>query len=361
MDAIFTVAAARPDASRPAGQSRAGRPAARGPRSPVRRRAFTLIEMLTVVVIIGILASLITGAVIAARRAARIAIVAVELNQLDAALKAYKQKYGEYPPDCAGVGPKNPDDVRIPARQAVFRHLTRAYPRYTPPGSYDTPANTDMTWVKFSLTIYRNYGLDINRLDPSAALVFWLGGLPRGVGSKELIGFSANPRDPFDVGDGKNRGSRQAPLFEFKQDRLNFDDKGVCRYFPDTGGTGANAPYVYFRATNGIYGLRAPKGGYVKHPGFYLGNPDDHPHPEWGSTGPCLDTRRPRQSPDPTGADFEWINGDTFQIRAAGLDGKFGSGVMYPSGEDYVQGNDEATFDDQTDFSEGGTLEKRMQ
>ena len=53
-----------------------------------RPSAFTLVEMLVVISIIGILAGLVTAAAVVARKRAKIAVVVLELNQLDTALKA---------------------------------------------------------------------------------------------------------------------------------------------------------------------------------------------------------------------------------------------------------------------------------
>jgi hypothetical protein len=315
--------------------------------------------MLTVIVIIGILAGMITGAVIVVKAKARVTVIGIEISQLDAALKQYKLDHGSYPPDFAGLG-GTPAERDI-ARRAVLRHLTTAFPRYrpgVPSGSLESDP-----WERLKDDI-EQAGLPrefIDRLDPSSALVFWLGGLPEGPGSKRLIGFSANARNPFDS--LANSASRVKRLFEFDPGRLRLDDDGVLRYYPDTGGGGENAPYVYFKASNGIYGFRAPDGSYIEHPGF---TPADYGYPEWGSTRPCVDTRVDVPANTPP---FDWANRDTFQIRCAGLDGVFGPGVRFPSGEDYSNYSiddpttlfDETTvtFDDMTNFS-GGKLEDKM-
>jgi len=348
MDACFAVTATRP-ARRSAGRRPADRPWASGQGSSASRRGFTLVEMLTVVVIIGILASLITGAAIAAKRRTMIAVTGIEISQLDAALKAYKERHAEYPPDFSGLtGPSgftNPNvAVRDRARWAVIRHLEKAFPRYRVPG-----ATLNDKWNNLASSLAA-YGVRLNKLNPSAALVFWVGGLPDGVGSTRLIGFSANAQDPFYFDDrngnttydpGQDQlGSRLPSLFEFKPERLKLVDD-VLRYFPDIGGSGETAPYVYFRAGSGGYsGLPVPAFASRAY------------HPEWGATGPCRDTRVPLPSSDPP---FDWANRDSFQIRAAGLDGVFGPGVLFPTGEDY----NDATYDDQTNFS-GGTLEDKM-
>ena len=60
-------------------------------------------ELLVVITIIGILTGLVTAAAVAARRRAKIATVVMEVKQLETACQVYKEKFGEYPPDFAGV------------------------------------------------------------------------------------------------------------------------------------------------------------------------------------------------------------------------------------------------------------------
>lgn len=60
-------------------------------------RAFTLIELLTVIAIIGILAAIIIGAGRRAAESGRIARTQAELAALSTSLEAYKRQYGDYP------------------------------------------------------------------------------------------------------------------------------------------------------------------------------------------------------------------------------------------------------------------------
>lgn len=65
--------------------------------SQVRERAFTLIELLAVIAIIGILAALTFGAIRGVQQRAAINQAKAELAVLAQALEAYKQQYGDYP------------------------------------------------------------------------------------------------------------------------------------------------------------------------------------------------------------------------------------------------------------------------
>lgn len=128
-----------------------------------------------------------------------------EVSALDMAVKAFKEKFGDYPPD--GTDPAE-----------VKRFVTFAFPRYSGPMP-DTGG-------------------------PAKALAFWLGGL------------SANPEDPFDK---SNIGI--GPFFDFDPARLR---NGM--YYPSNS-HGNTEPYVYFKAReDGTYigEFRAPNGSLVK-------------------------------------------------------------------------------------------------
>lgn len=63
------------------------------------RRAFTLIELLTVLVIIGILAGLTVSVAGIASRRSKVTRTQAELARLDLAIRDYKARFGFYPPD----------------------------------------------------------------------------------------------------------------------------------------------------------------------------------------------------------------------------------------------------------------------
>ncbi len=172
--------------------------------SPRDRRGFTLIELLTVVVIIGLLAGLVTAAAIRVRWSVRKAAHAMELKQLEMALHAYKEQFGQFPP--------HSDD-------GFDAHIRKAFPR--------------------------NAGGAPGAPGPANALTFWLGGVRQG---GEYIGFSSNPTSPFDA----TSTSRSGPFFEFDPDRLDGDG----RYYPTVEAAQSGQPNQaihYYRAQNGEY------------------------------------------------------------------------------------------------------------
>jgi prepilin-type N-terminal cleavage/methylation domain-containing protein len=153
-----------------------------------RRDAFTLAEMLVVIAIILILAALLVPAVYMGLVAAKNAAIAVELGQLDAAMKQYKTLYNSYPPN---------DPAKFVA------HIKQSFGRYTGGSGTTAPPTA---------------------LDPAEALVFW------------LRGYSDNPIDPL--------GGTRKSLMQFDETRLktNPTGNGLTIYYPPDG---QQQPYIY--------------------------------------------------------------------------------------------------------------------
>jgi len=311
-------------------------------RAPVRcthPTGFTLVELLVVIAIIAMLAGLVTGAAVMARGAAKRAVIAMEINQLEQACQMYKEKFGEYPPDFTN-------------QNAVLRHLARAFPRYQPGISTGAPTND---WAGFYADVFAVWQLagtpmDVNNLSPASALTFWLGGMPTWSATNTLTGFngfSANPLNPFD-----NGASRINKFYDFALTPQTSIFVNQLMYYPTgvTGNTATNS-YVYFRAENGNYtldGSPMPTGTMKS----YL------PPPSTALVLPAADWRLMQVAP------YVWINPQSFQIFSAGLDATYtaptgaGAGpLQFPTGGNYDPAG--RTYDDITNFA-GGTLESRM-
>ncbi len=306
-----------------------------------RAGGFTLVEMLVVVVIIGILAGLITGAVMVARRSARVGFIRSEIGQLEMTLQEYKNRFGEYPPDFAFTADDVPDALRIPARQRVIQHIRKRWPRFVPP-----PGTVDQQWealVALFQAGYPNLGLNDSNsttttFSPATALVFWLGGLPEDPQSTEWRpqGFHSDPTNPMQPG-----LPREKPLFDFRLERIGRTP--VAGYYPDIGG-GETVPYVYFRsyrlAQTGRYEYGYPGPNQLEIVRFPVDLSDPNWNAFYGQAVPYLEPWQgmpvPAQSSDSDYAqptlDRRWRNEESFQVLAPGLDGSYGIGLDVPAG-----------------------------
>lgn len=68
-----------------------------------RRRGFTLVELMVVIVILGILATAVTLKVMGALREARVNRAKEDLSKVVQALETYRAKKGEYPEDLSAL------------------------------------------------------------------------------------------------------------------------------------------------------------------------------------------------------------------------------------------------------------------
>ncbi|MCA9246524.1 MAG: type II secretion system protein [Planctomycetales bacterium] len=301
--------------------------AIRHPKSEIRNRAgFTLVELLVVIAIIGVLTALISVVAAAAWRQAKEAAVKVEVDGLSAGFKAYKEKYGEYPP--------NFNDL-----DAVKRHLRKAFPRIT---------SNELKFVDALNTA--GY---VPR--PDEAVFFWLGGM-----SSDPQHPLTGPGGPFFAGPNAEAAKFANGLFDFSKRNSLFDfdltrlgpaeedvTNGVVKFtgrqkflqpHPDnpqrlvfialpvytpTGTDEARAePYVYFDTS------RTKPSPTDDETLLYV--PGD------GSRGVAVPHRRAG------GGGLEYVNPESFQVLSAGLDDRWSIGV--PAGTSSVPAANIATF-----------------
>ena len=304
------------------------------------RSGFTLVELLVVIAIITVLAGMTVGGALVARVYVKNAAINMELKQLEMACQAYKEKFGEYPPDGTNAA-------------AVARHLRKAFPRCS-----------ESAYPKWVCEVDRsdpNNPVYTTALNPATALGFWLGGVSDGNG--RLIGFSADPTNPF----SPSAASRIGPFFDFDPLRqkggvVSDTDTTPYQYWPQGAeGEKTTGPIVYFRAENGHYDNAKQA--------VTANNIDPSAKYKVFCPYPAVDTRL---SNVPT--TYVWVNPKSFQIFSSGLDVQYAmlkGGTVYsnclafPTGENYYMevATDPhpgaSSFDDITNFS-GGKLESAI-
>lgn len=310
------------------------------------RHAFTLVELLTVITIIGILVALVSVAVYRAKLRADQARITVEIQNMDMALTRLANEAGDsYPPDFSLMY-KLPNDPNTYFNGEVKSYMARRFPKFRPAPFKGRPGNLNTELVSL-FTIESTAWKAANRaavsLDPAEALVFWLGGMsiPAGGDSTKLKAFSANPMDPVE---GEQQANRGATFFEFAPERLvDRDNDGWYEYIPPGNIAGGNGPpYVYFNAKSYAKKWDDPTLALVKYPTTTTS--------EWGFCKPYGSSDTPNA----------WQNQKKFQILSAGIDGQYGAPAddkfrLYPRGESLTpttSNYDKADLDNLSNFTD---------
>jgi prepilin-type N-terminal cleavage/methylation domain-containing protein len=363
-------------------------------REPFRQRsAFTLVELLVVIAIIGVLAGLSTTVVFKALRSAKEAAITSEMAMLDSAFKAYKEQYGQFPPNMGDAAMYNSSE---PVRQWRFdMHMRKFAPRSPMTYAYlysyllANSGNSYNYQVSVNGSVQK---LDLSTMDPAEALVFWLGGFPAPCNSSglplcstKLVGFHANPLNPFMLDPYQQANplyfmqSRKAKLFDFDETRLvDNDQDGWLEYVPSgvSAPMGGTPPFVYFDAGGYTYPWQsqqvAPFGGYpaaitgCKNSGngtmmqnLAGGSSGSSSSGGGGSSGSSSSSSGGGSSGGAAGSGWGlavpyasvfnqgsllpaiWINPVGFQIVSSGLDGQYSQNntiriPTYPSGVTYT-------------------------
>ena len=272
-----------------------------------KERGFTLVEILTVVVIIGILVTLVTVAVKGAMDATKRTRIATQMSQLAMALDHYKTEFGEYPPDMF-------DD------EALVRHVKKRWPRLVlPTGGLIVQAE----FIRNSINeAYDACGYTVDFTDRSnssvGSLALWLGGLPNSDG--KLSGFFADPESPFtssDTFDNKSFADLELEKNVHIANNVLVIGNDIRDVF---------VPIVYFRGKSSgghdaymIADAGHPKKGEVKQFDFsaFTYKLDTY------DLGLCV-----AYAESESGGVIQWKNPTTFQLLHPGLDGIFGVAVQ---------------------------------
>jgi len=276
------------------------------------RRGFTLIELLVVIVIIGILASMAFVGGRAAINSTRRGMINVQIKQVDMALEAYHQKYGEYPPDFS-----NEADV--------LKHIRKRWPKFNWFGKPQTLAgfcdliNAATSTRKFldgrPYPSGYHYNFTDNNTSPTrhfGALAFWLGGVPNAE-TGMLNGFSADVSNPL----GLSSATTAENITQWEEAAMDLTINDNCQI---VGGIpviiGYKLPIAYFKPKGtGKYEDSRLNLLQLQLPATFG---------EWKDLGTVV----PYAKSGTTVADAVWHNPKRFQLIHPGLDGQFGTGTF---------------------------------
>jgi prepilin-type N-terminal cleavage/methylation domain-containing protein len=293
-----------------------------------QRGGFTLVELLTVIAIIGVLVGLIVPAVMIGLRSVKKAAIAMEVTTLADAVEKYQQKYGDYPPDGSNAS-------------VMTRHVRKIFPQI---------ANTEVQLIISTVggVPIANFGNGappgVGVMDPPEALVFFLGGFSddpvypfSGSGGPIFLSNSGTQVNSSQLGNStiaQYNVDRTGALYEFNQAQLTIEVvQGIARSIDEAtllGGTAASndlmpvyhpkgmvSPFVYFDSRTYSSG-----GFYNNYTSNAIG----------GAARPYrsdeVRTTTPISNPD---QHFRYMNEDSFQLMSAGLDDLYG-GIPFTSG-----------------------------
>ena len=278
------------------------------------------------IAIIAVLAAMVSVAVVRALDTAKQTRIKLEIDQIDMAMKAYREKYGSYPP-CDFVG-----GIGVP-NSPLRAHIAQAFPRYA--NLSNVPQfNADLNAAGMDTMAYRF----------DQALVFW------------LKGFSPDPANPFVTpSDGMTMAGPHVagaqivngavvspmvkvavPLFDFDKTRLGFVRSPAATntiiipsYFPQgVKNDSTGAPYLYWAPNRyGDLPTAMTADGTIGRIVFNELNMMGQPRAGFinaGSAQPYALDQDGNATFDFTPVMENWVNPDSYQIISSGMDGKFG-------------------------------------
>ena len=296
---------------------RTHRPSAPAP----RRTAFTLIELVIVILVISILAAMLLPALAQVKARANDARCKGEIDQLATAIAMFKQSYG----------------VEPPSRITLYQDWNTV--------DATTKATLRRIWPQFNFTATGTVpGMTGNvTLNGAECLMFFLGGIFQNAypAVDAPTGFSKNPSNPFMTG-----GNREGPFIEFDMARFVDLNSNGFREYRDTFNT-EQSPYLYFSSYEGS-GYLAPATGAPT--GVPPGSPELPPFGISPWTGFVDIYRTQTNSATQNGAAYK---PQSFQIISAGADGLIGVGGYFNTSQPNSGLTNTYDYDNLTNFHSG--------
>lgn len=275
----------------------------------MRRSAFTLIEMMVVILIIAILVTLLSSAVVQVLGKKPEVETRVEISELTVALQAFMNDYqlSDPPPSALILREDLAYNLTVPLEAQSAKFLQKVFGKNLGAGGpidWNGDGIQNGPWI----------------LEGEHCLIFYIGGIPNVAAQKsgspaQPLGFNANNANPAAPQQPGQR--RKGPYMDLPASRLVSSGNGgfVQLLDPWMLKTGPS-PYVYY-SSQGIMN------GY--------------------SVADCqtVDTAGPYMT-----APGQFTSPNTYQIISAGKDGRFGGGLWNPTA-----GATGAGADDQANFS----------
>ncbi|WP_165073960.1 type II secretion system protein [Paludisphaera rhizosphaerae] len=335
------------------------------------RGGFTLVELLIVFVILAILIALLLPAINGAVKTAKNSAVTANLKQLDAALAAFKSKYGDFPPSrvilyengyfqtqdqtlLAGNTSPWSDMTAGQLAQRSLAALRKLFPKVVFSTSAPVWTTADKQWYDFNGNGVFDTAPYV--LQGHQCLTFFLGGLPQQTSEGfAMTGFAKNPANPFTPAVNTTVSTfysqnREAPLFEFDSSRLVADTIndpsnviGIPGYIDTLGSTTLGNGQINFIAYFSAYGNNAYDPNDVN-----FASEADEAFPPLSPILTSFNVRFPVKTSNGTVAQFaaspapnpycsttttaavvNFVNPQTYQLISSGVDGLYGPGGQF--------------------------------
>ncbi len=272
------------------------------------RTAFTLVELLAVILIVGMLAAILTPVVMQSLTKARNTAIKAEIDMLHMAMMNYKNEHGSFPPCLSAAGAPSP----------AASHVQRQFPR---------AQSVIATQVPSPVT-------------PATALLWWLDGYTS-VPTRPMIGEDLDFDSVLDPGEDINGNNRldtleRVKLFDYDRSRKATVPGAVTGVYFSAGKP--RAPFIYINSAmyQSLDYRNTPIGPTTPSPGWPL--PTTTFSYSDGTTTYTISaaTYFPHKTPPSTSLTTPWqnqwsvptqqyFNEDTFQILSAGRDEEFGT------------------------------------